>query len=174
MTELKTTALVELAYLSLSANEKFNLKDLTNTATIKADRLVGLYGEDLADTFAIEGDYIKALIAVHVTVTYLPSCDSVAAYVSVPQADAYMMVGGNFEPMVSGAGNVVTYAGLTAAKNDYVAFTNGAYGMLAVTLDPASDATVWHRVEYSGTVLVYLTRRARLISVSISPPMWCR
>ena len=157
------------ADLSLSANEKFNLKDLTNTATIKADRLVGLYGEDLADTFAIEGDYIKALTAVHVTVTYLPSCDSVAAYVSVPQADAYMMVGGNFEPMVSGAGNVATYASLTAAKNDYVAFTNGAYGMLAVTLDPASDATVWHRTEYSGTVLVYFDKAGTFdISLDLS------
>lgn len=141
------------ANVALEANEKFNIKDLTNNSTIKGEHLVSIYGSSL-DFASIDGDYVKITKAGNYTIEYVPSFDAIAIYaMESTVAAGYMMQGGSFVPGQSADGLVV-YNNVSVSKNDYVAFTDASYNLLTLTLDSSSDSTL---VRFSS-YLVYLNK----------------
>lgn len=146
------------AYMStvqFSANEEFNIANLTSNTTIKSDHLCSIYGESL-DYVAIDGDYIKITKAGSYLIEYVPSCDAIAiyAYGGTVSTGGYMMQNGNFVAGEVDASGLVAYNNVKVAKNDYVVFTDASYGMLTLTLDSSSDSTL---VRFSS-YLVYLNK----------------
>ncbi len=148
------------ATLNLDANEKFNLKDLTNNNVIKGENLVGLYCSAPTGYFAIDGDYIKTLHAGSYSVIYMPSCSSIVIYENTiaTTADAFLMVNSEFKPLTKDANNVVTYENLVAKKNDYVVFTDGSYGFITITFASSVDASICHKMDVSGMSMIYFDK----------------
>ena len=145
---------VYISSITFEVNEKFDITDLTNNVNISAEHLVSVMGS-INDFAVIEGSFIKITKAGTFEVVYAPFCDSIALYsTKTSVTPGYMLQKGNFVPGVFDSNDLVVFNNVTVAKNDYVAFTDNAYLLLNLTLDPNSDSSL---VRFSSG-LVYLNK----------------
>ena len=145
---------VYISSITFEVNEKFDITDLTNNVNISAEHLVSVMGP-INDFAVIEGSFIKITKAGTFEVVYVPFCDSIALYsTKTSVTPGYMLQKGNFVPGVFDSNDLVVFNNVTVAKNDYVAFTDNAYLLLNLTLDPNSDSSL---VRFSSG-LVYLNK----------------
>ena len=141
-----------MSSVTFDANEKFNIKNVAANKTINSDHLVSFSGAN--ESIALDGDYVKILKAGSYEVCYLPCQDAIAIYTSLtPSGDAYLMIGGDFNPLTKDANNVVSYQG-HFNKNAYCAFVDNGYNPITPTLDNSVDASLVRISSY----LVYFNK----------------
>lgn len=149
------------ASVQLSVNERFNLKDETNSKVIKADHLVYLLINNPSDAIVIDGDYIKALKDVKAEIVYTACLDDIHIFQGTtitPTSGVTMMMNGSFLSMSVDSNNIATYSNLTVNKGDYVVFTDASYNAFTVTLDPSISSSIWYKTDVGTMTMVYFDR----------------
>ena len=140
--------------LELFAGETFSLRNVTANATVSGRHLAFLTGET-PDFAVIDGDVIRVTKNGTYAIDYYPCCGSISiGTVTTQSASCYVMVDGSFVALKPDATNAVTYENLHRDKNGYVAFTDGSYNVLAVTLAEGVDTTAVRLFESDGTTMV--------------------
>ncbi len=158
------------ANITFASNEEFNVKDITNNATINGDHLVSFYGDD--DCFTLSGDYIKVLKEGKYSVYYIPCCDGIAFATIAAPGDANIMVNNAFVTLTKDANGVVTYTD-HFDKNDYVVFADDSYNMITPTLASSVDKTAVHLSSFliyfdkAGTFKLDLNLTTKVLDVTV-------